>query len=452
MKKHLKKVFAVLATATLSAGILAGCGSKESASTEGDKSSSKGDLPWDEKANGYKIEKDLLDGKGSLKVWIDNDDYANAVIKAFNEKYPKVKVEYEKVGATEARAKMSLDGEAGLGADVFIQPHDGIGPSIEDAIIGPMGRYTDQIKDRFLDSSVGTVMKDGQAFGVPISTESIALFYNKTLLKQLTGSDEAPKSWDEIIALAKTYNDKSKNQWTIRWEVGNSYMSYFFLSAFGYDVFGKKGTDAKKVDFDSKAVKQGLEYMKMLRPYWDVNAEDATHDTTTLEFAKGQTPFLITGPWAIQDVNKGAEENKFEYGITTIPKIKGKQPITFSGNQIACVSSYSKYPGAARVFAMFLGSKEGAEALYKTTGKLPALQSKYVKEVPGLENDKHLKGISAQAAHSKPMPSIPEMASFWDPAKNMIVNVWNNLLSVEDAQKKAIEDYNALQQSSGGQK
>ncbi len=444
----LKSMFAVFATVSLSLGALAGCGSsKDTADSAKDKK--KDDLPWDEKAKGYKMEEEVLNGKAPLKVWLDNDDYANAIIEAFNAKYPKVKIEYEKVGAVDTRAKMELDGEAGLGADVFVQPHDGIGASLESAIIGPMGQYTDQIKDRFLDSSVGTVMSKGQAYGVPISTESVALFYNKTLLNELTGSDAAPTEWDQISELAKTYNNKKKNQWTVRWEVGNSYMSYFFLSANGYDLFGKDGTDASKIGFDSAEAKAGLEALKAVRPEWDVNSADATNDTTTLEFAKGKTPFLITGPWAIGDVKKGADKNKFEFGIAQLPKINGNQPVTFSGNQIANVSSYSKYPAAARVFAMFLGSKEGAEALYKTTGKLPALKEQYASEVPGLSDDVLLQGVAAQAAFSKPMPSIPEMANWWDPAKNMIVNVWDGLMSPEEAQKKAVEDFEALQSGAG---
>ncbi|WP_088013005.1 maltose ABC transporter substrate-binding protein [Gottfriedia acidiceleris] len=439
----LKSMFAVFATVSLSLGALTGCGtSKETANTAKEK---KDDLPWDAQAKGYKMEKDVLNGKEPLKVWLDNDDYANAIIEAFNAKYPKVKIEYEKVGAVDTRAKMELDGEAGLGADVFVQPHDGIGASLESAIIGPMGKYTDQIKDRFLDASVGTVMKDGQAYGVPISTESVALFYNKTLLKQLTGSDTAPTEWDQITELANTYNDKKKNQWTIRWEAGNSYTSYFFLSSYGYDLFGKDGKDASKIGFDTPEAKAALEAIKAARSIWDVNSADATNDTTTLEFAKGKTPFLITGPWAIADVQKGADKNKFEFGIAKLPKINGNQPITFSGNQIANVSSYSKHPAAARIFAMFLGSKEGAEVLYKTTGKLPALKEQYASQVAGLGNDELLKGVAAQAEFSKPMPSIPEMANWWDPAKNMIVNVWDGLMSPEDAQKKAVEDYEALQ-------
>ncbi|MDR0710215.1 MAG: hypothetical protein LBF77_09135, partial [Spirochaetaceae bacterium] len=35
---------------------------------------------------------------GSLTVWMDNDDWANAVIEVFTQKYPDVKVSYQKIG------------------------------------------------------------------------------------------------------------------------------------------------------------------------------------------------------------------------------------------------------------------------------------------------------------------------------------------------------------------
>ncbi len=446
--KKLSMLF--LAMMLIVVAFISGCSSDKKASTDNEGAAEeKGDLPWDKKENGYKIEKELLDGKASLKVWLDDDTYADAIIKAWNEKYPKVKIKYEKVGAVDARAKMALDGEAGLGADVFIQPHDGIGPSLSDSIIGPMGRYSDQLKDEIIPSSLKTVESDGQYYGVPISTESLALFYNKTLLEQVAGSGEPAKDWKDIVELSKTYNNKAKNQWTVRWESGNSYTNHFFLTANGFQLFGKNGDDAKKLNFEDESVTKGLEFFKSLRPVWDVNAEDATNDTTTLEFAKGKTPYLISGPWAIADVKKGAEKNNFEFGITTIPDVDGQKAKTFSGNQIACVSAYSKYPGAARVFAMFLASKEGAEAMYQSTGKLPALKEKAAEKVAGLKDDELLQGVAAQAANSTPMPTIPEMANYWDPAKAMYVNVWNGLLDVKAAQKKATQDYETLQKSGG---
>ena len=68
-------------------------------------------------------------------------------------------------------------------------------------------------------------------------------------------------------------------------------------------------------------------------------------DTVEVEFAKGTVPYIIVGPWAISEIQKNAD---FEWGITTIPTINGNQPVTFSGNIIACISSYTKNAEAAR--------------------------------------------------------------------------------------------------------
>ena len=46
--------------------------------------------------------------------------------------------------------------------------------------------------------SVQTVEFDGTYYGVPISTESVAFFYNKTLLDEY--GFEVAETWDEIKA------------------------------------------------------------------------------------------------------------------------------------------------------------------------------------------------------------------------------------------------------------
>ena len=57
--------------------------------------------------------------------------------------------------------------------------------SIQSQILLPLGeKLTNQVQERFIESSVQTVEFDGTYYGVPISTESVAFFYNKTLLDE----------------------------------------------------------------------------------------------------------------------------------------------------------------------------------------------------------------------------------------------------------------------------
>ena len=69
-------------------------------------------------------------GKVTLKVWESDDSarkYVEWAAKEFMKSHKNVKIEYEHVESTDARAKIELDGPAGVGADVFVAPHDHIG-------------------------------------------------------------------------------------------------------------------------------------------------------------------------------------------------------------------------------------------------------------------------------------------------------------------------------------
>lgn len=457
MKKRMVALF--LATC-MSAGVLAGCGSEAPTTgdatnaagegTEAEAQAEEGGLVWNEEQQIYELEEEILNGSASLKLWVDNEQLAEAVKTGFEAKYPGAVVEPEVVASTESVKKLMLEGEAGTGADVFIIPHDTIGDAMNSTVIGMMGNYDAIIRDRFLDSAIETIDYEGNLFGVPYLTESVALIYNKTLLEELAAeglvdSAEPAKDMNDIMTLAEKYNDPAANKWTIRWESGNSYMNHMFVTSFGYELFGADGTDPDSANFDSQAIVDGLNYFKEFRPYWDVNQGDANWDTTVVEFAKGETPYLICGPWALEEVSKGATENGFEFGVSKLPMFDGRQPYTFSGVQVVCVSSYSKYPAAARALAMFIGSDEIEGFAYKNLGKLPALKDG--SSIEGLNEDAKVQAFMEQAQFSKAMPSIPEVSYFWTAAEGMYRGVWDKTITPEEAGKKAQEDFDALRAS-----
>lgn len=464
-----KRMLALFLTTCMSAGMLAGCGSEaqtggvtdegtqkqetttaDAAGSEVEASTEEGGLVWNEEQQIYELEEEVLNGSVSLKLWVDNEQLAAAVKEGFEAKYPGAVVETEVVSSTESVGKLMLEGESGTGADVFIIPHDAVGDAMNSTVIGMMGNYDAIIRERFLESAVETIDYDGNLFGVPYLTESVALIYNKTLLEQLAAdgmvdSAEPAKEMNDIMDLAEKYNDPVANHWTIRWEAGNSYTNHMFVTSFGYELFGPDGTDPDSANFDTQAVVDGLKYFEKFRPYWDVNQGDANWDTTVVEFAKGETPYLICGPWALEEVSKGAEENGFEFGVSKLPMFDGHQPYTFSGVQVVCVSSYSKYPAAARALAMYIGSDEIEAFAYKTLGKLPALKDGST--IEGLNEDAKVQAFMEQAQFSNAMPSIPEVSYFWTAAEGMYRGVWDKTITPEEAAKKAQEDFDALRAS-----
>lgn len=419
------------------AGTLAACGGPEEEET------ASGGLEWDADAEQYVMEDDIATGKASLKVWFEQDYVADAIIAAFTEQFKGVKVEYELVVQNDAVEKMTTAGEAGKGADVYMSFYDQLARAIDQGVAAPLGEYETVLKGRMSETFTGVVTggDDNTMHAVPVTTESIALFYNKTLLQALTGSDQPAKTWEEIAAVAKDYNDPSKNQWTVQFTPGEVYHAYGILSAVGWELYPDR--DPAKPGFDDPKLLEALTYYAGLREVFDVPAADATEENIRQEFASGTVPYAINGPWAFADSDAGAEANGFEYGVTTLPSVDGGQPASsFAGMHIAVVSGYTKYPAAARVFANFLSSDAGAAALYAATGQIPALNSDLLAGIEGLADDPHVAGIVEQSAQADLIPLVPEY--FWEVGNALAVDTWDALSSVEEAQTKAVDTYNEL--------
>ncbi|GAB4004636.1 hypothetical protein GCM10029992_50240 [Glycomyces albus] len=188
---------------------------------------------------------------------------------------------------------------------------------------------------------------------------------------------------------------------------------------------------------------RGAGVLRGLREIFDVPSADATWETVEEAFAAGETPYVTTGPWSFATFDPGAEENGFEYGVTTMPTAEGGDPAaTFAGMHVAAVSGYSEYPAAARVFANFMASDEGAATVYASTGQIPALNQELLSNIEGIGDDPHVAGIVEQSEQAELVPQVPEY--FWEVGNTLIIDVWDGLSDAEAAQQKAVETYNEL--------
>ncbi len=394
------------------------------------------ELRWDAASGSYEMEPEIASGEVPLRVWVEYPEYGEALVEAFTAQHPDVRVEITTVAKVDAVAKMKLDGEAGTGADVYLTNFTDLPDAIDAGVAAPLGEYREAVTDRVGDTFAGVVSRDGELYGVPVSTESIALFYNKTLLRQLTGSDRPAATWEEIRELAAEYNDPAANRWTIRWLSGELYYAYPVLTSLGWHLTGDP-TDPGLAD---PSLSVGLEYYRQLRDLWQVNSADATWDSIEMEFVEGATPYVVTGPWSIADFTEAGESHGFEFGVTTLPAAAGgDDAATLAGLGVGVVSGYSEHPAAARVFAAFLASDEAAAALYDSTGAIPALTAQNAADIPGLADDELAKGILAQAERSDLIANVDD--ELWTVGNTLVSSVWDGVLSPEDAREQAVTGY-----------
>lgn len=351
--------------------------------------------------------------KVALKVW-ESEGPEKAFITFAARQYkkvdPSVKITYEPVGSTDSRAKIELDGPAGVGADVFVAPHDHIGALVEGGHVLPVDD-ADEYLANFEDVAKIGASYGGAVYGYPLGAETYALFYNKSLVK------EAPKTWDEVISFAKTYNNKAEGKYALVWPVGDGYYGYMFMASFDAPLFGPNGDDRKQHNLNSPNAIKGLTFFQSLRKQiLDVPASDVSGDFCNAQFSEGKAAMIITGPWKITDFKKSG----VDFGITTIPAFPGSNHPgkTFSGVRLAFVSSYSEFPEQAKAFAKFITSKEMLEKRYEMTDQIPP--RKDINATGELS-----KGIKAQLAYASPMPTIPQLGTYWSSMNSAYSGIWD---------------------------
>ena len=348
----------------------------------------------------------------SLKVWESagpEQEFIVWAIKEFRKTHNRTTITYEPVQSTDARAKIELDGPAGVGADVFIAPHDHIGALVNGGHV--VANTTAGYLDPFITAAKTAATYKGKVYGYPLGIETYALFYNKKIIKT------PPKTWEDVIAFAKTYNNKSQNKYALVWPVGDGYYEYMFMSAFGAQLFGPNGSDRRQHNINSPAAIKGLTYLQNLRKQiLDVPSADMTGDFCNSSFIEGKAAMIITGPWKISDFTKSG----VDFGITTLPEFPGqnKPATSFSGVRLAFVSSYSENAEEAAAFAAFITSKEALMKRFEITKQIPP-------RTDITTNDPVSNGILAQTKYAIPMPTIPQMGTYWSAMNAAYAGIWD---------------------------
>lgn len=360
--------------------------------------------------------------KVTLKVWESQgpeEKFIKQAIKDYRKVDRNVKFIYEPVGSVDADGKIMLDGPAGVGADVFVVPHDHMGS----LVIG--GHILENTMDMsaFVPAAVIGASYGGKVYGYPLAVETYALFYNKDIIPN------PPKTWEEVFEFAKTWTDKSKNKYAIAWPVTDAYYDFMFYAGYGAQLFGPNGDDRHQHNLNSPEAVKGVQFFQQVRKQiLDVPSGDMTGDFVKSSFQEGTIPMVLGGPWDIA-VYKEAGVN---FGITTLPILPGAKdvPASFSGVRLAVVSAYSENPEQAKKFAEFLVSREELIKRFDITGQIPPRKDITVE-------DEWSQGILAQSQYAIPMPKITQIGTYWSAMGAAFANVWDGADPVDELNKAA---------------
>lgn len=385
----MKKV--VFAAAAIAAGVLAltGCSKKEGASVK--------------KSN----EKVVLTVWESLQ---GPDEFIRQAGDAYSKSHPNVEIKFVNVELGDAAGQIALDGPAGVGPDIFAAPHDKLGELVNGGHILPTVN-ADAVRQAVLGACSQALTYDGKMYGYPISAETYALFYNKDLISE----SDVPKTWDDLAKWTKAFNAKNSGKRGFVMDVGNGYYTILFTTAGGNRLFGTSGTDTSSSYLNTANAVNGMKLFQSLKDVLNVPAADLDTGNCDAAFQGGNAAMHITGPWNI----KNFKDAGLNFGVAPLPALPGdKNPASsFSGTRAMFVSAYSDYPAEAADFAQFLISASMQQLRFDLTGAMPSIDTPV--------SNPYIGGFLKQLDYAFPMPSIPEMAKFWETMGNTSKNIWD---------------------------
>lgn len=248
---------------------------------------------------------------------------------------------------------------------------------------------TRELKTNFPDVvSSDVILEDGNIYGLPLSIDTLVIFYNRDLLNS-AGITNAPLYWNkEFQQNVKKLTKQDPKKGLV--QSGVALGTYKNINRFS-DILsvlmmqnGAIMTNGNQVTFHSvpetmtSNYNPGLEALRFYTDFSNPNKEVYCWNNdmpNSLEaFTSGSLAMFFGYSFNIEQIR--AQAPKLNFGIAKLPQIEGNSlEINYANYWVDTVSKKSKYPNEAWDFIQFLTKEENAKLYLAKTKKPTALKS-----------------------------------------------------------------------------
>jgi multiple sugar transport system substrate-binding protein len=210
------------------------------------------------------------------------------------------------------------------------------------------------------------VTDGSKVYGVPLGSNSLALYYNKKMLTD-AGVSAPPKTWEQLTETASkttkspvygiAFSAVNDEEATWQWEP--------FLWSNGGSLSDLSSKDAQTaLELWVGWVKKGYASKDVVN--W--NQQDVPN-----EFISGRAATMVMGPWQLANVKKSG----VDFGIVTIPVPKeGSKPVVPLGGEVWCVlKGDPKVEEAAVKFIQFTQEPDRLRKICDTFNYISSVRS-----------------------------------------------------------------------------
>jgi ABC-type glycerol-3-phosphate transport system substrate-binding protein len=148
-------------------------------------------------------DKNTVQYKINLEIWgfDDTSDTFNEIIGTYKKINPNItNIEYKKLAADSYRKELIDAMAAGQGPDIFVIHNTWLTGFSDKIATAPKEIINEQkLRKDFVDVVADDFLDQGQVWAVPLSVDSLGLYYNKDLFNAASITSP-PKNWDDFVA------------------------------------------------------------------------------------------------------------------------------------------------------------------------------------------------------------------------------------------------------------
>lgn len=355
------------AAVVLTGALLAGCGGNDNEEA-GNADSNNGTANEGNNENVSEANDDQEQVTVSLTGWQSSPTeqrYFEETLDAFEEKYPHINVEVDTIADQymDVLRTRLIGGEA---SDVFFLDAFEAPGLIEAGVLEPLEGYiTDEFDvDDFADPLIDAYRRDGELWGLPKDTSTLALFYNKDHFEE-AGIEAPPETWDELEEIASELTTEDRYGFGIVTDLARL---YFIAESQGGEVV-----------VDNRPNFSDPEVVEALQPLIDMRNEAGTGASPADVgagwggdmFGTERASMIIEGNWMIEFMEDAFPD--VDYGVVEIPVIN--EPATMAYTVAYSMNNQSEVKDEAWQLIEYLTGKEGMEIWTSSGLALPSRAS-----------------------------------------------------------------------------
>ena len=342
---------------------------------------------------------------GSLTLWHSwaqsDGDALEAILQDFRTRHPGVQVETLFVAQDDLLQSYAQAVADGSGPDIVLAPNWWLFDLQELGVVAPVDEPPfAALVPNVWPAAADNLRVDGRLYGLPTRYETVALFYNRSLL----GGDDLPRSLEELSAQAAA--DPAK---------GIGVYANPFHIAWGFPAFGAEFFDdtGRSILDQSPGAASFLNWLATVDGF-DGSYVNSDYGMLLDRFKRGEFAFFIDGPWAIPELSEALGS---DLGVASIPPGPAGAARPWLYADAAYVRPGLSAPQAelASLFLAHLTSAPSSGQIATLARRLPAAAS------ADLGADPLLQGFAAQAALADGMAHGAHMDAFWRYGGDMIL-------------------------------